>query len=90
MDFHTTKPFLGYYIVFQVRIILRKNSDHSDFGQLQPGTVTSKESCSVGYLEKLSAFLILVKYLKNCPLCDELSAAKVKYRCFTRSEKQQP
>ena len=55
---------MGYYIVFQMRIILRKNSDHSDFGQLQPGTVTSKESCSVGYLEKLSAFLILVKYLK--------------------------
>ena len=55
---------MGYYIVFHKCIIHRKNSDHSDFGQLQPGTVTSKESCSVGYLEKLPAFLILVKYLK--------------------------
>ena len=40
-----------------VRIILRKNSDHSDLGQLEPGTVTSNASCTVGYLEKLPVFV---------------------------------
>ena len=31
-----------------------RNYDHSDLGQLEPGTVTSNASCTVGYLEKLA------------------------------------